>query len=193
MPQVRHIELVSKWGKITWGKRPEGFEGWSFQEPGGGGTVTIPWARLPGGEILVGMIPELRSNMGETLRWCAIGGILEPEESHRAGGIREAGEESGLDTSTAKLLPGSPIVNERLYFVADPTKGEGNHFYQMPISGDNLEPAEYGTWKATPGVLKAKGESDLRFFPWKTAARMTSDSLMTAAILRLLIEIGDNN
>ena len=79
-PGIRHIELASQWGTLIWGQRPEGFEGWTFKEAGG--AITIPWARL-NGRILIGMIAEMRPNMGQRPSWCAIGGILDPGETHQ--------------------------------------------------------------------------------------------------------------
>ncbi|HEX7651794.1 MAG TPA: NUDIX domain-containing protein [Candidatus Paceibacterota bacterium] len=184
-PGIRHIELASQWGTLIWGQRPEGFEGWTFKEAGG--AITIPWARL-NGRILIGMIAEMRPNMGQRPSWCAIGGILDPGETHHQAVLRETMEESGIVTETAISLSGLPLISDRLYFVADSAKDEGVHAYHLPFSGEDLELAADGGWQLKDG-LSLKGESVLRFFPWKEAARMTADSLLAAGILRLLSNV----
>lgn len=103
------------------------------------------------------MIHENRPNMGEEPVWCAIGGICEPEESHADVQEREAREESGLEIGKATLLPGLPFVNDRLYFMADSTKGEGNHMYQIELHHEMLEPAEEGSWRMKEQLFKTKG------------------------------------
>lgn len=172
------------------GTRPEGWQGLLYREIGGGGNVTIPWARGENGQVLVGMALENRPNLGKAPVWCAIGGFIDPGETRDQAQVREAAEESGLDTSGAKGLPGTGVVADRLYYVADVGKGEGVHIYEHELRMDQLEPAGENVWRPKPGMLHHKKESLTRFFPIGQAALMTGDSYMLAAILRLAVYLG---
>lgn len=182
-----HLELVhDKYGKVEWGQRPEGFAGWVFHEPGGGGSVTIPFAKNPKGEIYLGLIRENRANMGGS-NWCVIGGYLTPGESHQKTAERETEEEAGL-VAKATLLHGVPANSNRAFFVADPAKDEGVHAYGIHIPWALLEKADEG-YKMAPGTLSHKKESEMRFFPWREAVRLTPDVLARGAIAQLLAEL----
>lgn len=74
--QAGKVEISSKFGTLTYGLRPEGYDGWAFREQGGGGAVTVPYAHTPEGELLIGLLLEKRANMGDEPVWCAIGGFV---------------------------------------------------------------------------------------------------------------------
>lgn len=184
--RVGLIELVSKYGRLSFGRRPEGYTAWAFAETGGGGPVTLPWTRTLAGEILVGLILEKRMNLGGD-RLCAIGGFQKPGETQAAGQAREASEEAGLDTTRAVELPGLPTVSNRLFFVADPEAGEGTHAYALEVPFGWLVEAPdgyvLGPGRQDPNFKKPEA---LRFLPWREAVRQTCDSLARSAIAQLV-------
>ncbi|PIP60791.1 hypothetical protein COX00_01275 [Candidatus Uhrbacteria bacterium CG22_combo_CG10-13_8_21_14_all_47_17] len=58
------IKLQPRFGKPTYGLCPEGYDAWVFQEAGCG-ALTIPCTHAPDGELLVGLLLEKHTNMGE--------------------------------------------------------------------------------------------------------------------------------
>ena len=111
-PEADRVSMVimkSPFGTLSYGWRLEGngFDGWIWEETGGGGAITLPYFYL-GRQLFVGLIKENRLNMGgEAL--CILGGFIDPGESHKKAQAREAQEEAGLETVKAKELPGLPM------------------------------------------------------------------------------------
>jgi 8-oxo-dGTP pyrophosphatase MutT (NUDIX family) len=183
-----HLALVhDKYGKIEWGQRPEGFAGWVFHEPGGGGSVTIPFAKNPEGEIFLGLIRENRANMGGP-NWCVVGGYIDPGETHQTTAERETQEEAGL-VSSPMALPGLPGCINRATWVADPSKDEGVHAYGIEIPWALLERAEDEGHRMVAGTLNHTKEAEMRFFPWKDAIQRSPNMLARGAIAQLLAEL----
>lgn len=183
------IELESKFGKLTYGLRPEGYDAWVFREAGGGGAVTVPYARTPEGELLVGLLLEKRANMGDEPVWCVIGGFLNKGETHQQALVRETAEESGLDAAKASELHGLRSNSNRAFFVAD-AKNEGVLAGGLMLSYDELE-ADGRNWKLKDAALLAgfKKAGDVRFFRWRDAIRVTADALARSAIAQLLAAV----
>lgn len=179
------MTITSQYGTLGVGKRPEGFNGWLFRDPGGGGSVTIPWAEIPSGEILVGLVHEDRPNLGHEKVWCAIGGMLDPAETHKEANIREANEEAGLNVKNAVALAGKPVVQDRLFYIVNIEEGEGIRLYTLEVAFKALEETDLG-WRMRTNLLNDKRESEMRFFPWREAARISPDSLAHSGIVRLL-------
>lgn len=187
--RVGLVEVSSKFGTLTYGLRPEGYDSWVFRETGGGGAVTLPYAMAPDGSLLVGLLLEKRPNMGEVSAWCVIGGFVNPNESHVAAQTREGTEESGLDTAQAGQLPGLGTNSNRAFFVADATT-EGVKAYGLIVPFGSLEPEGNG-FKLKPDtqMLDPKKVANVRFFPWKDAVRLTADALARSAIAQLLTAV----
>lgn len=189
--KVGRIEISSKFGTLTYGFRPEGYDGWAFLEQGGGGTITLPYTYTLDGELLVGLLLEKRPNMGDQPVWCAIGGFVDPGESHEQAQVREADEESGLSTAQAKEFPSMANNSNRGFFVADAGAHEGVHAYGLLMPFDWLEEEGGGnSWKLKLNThLDHKKAGDVRFFRWRDAIRQCPDSLARAAIAQLLAEV----
>ena len=193
--QVGMIVLESPYGTLTYGLRPEGYDSWVFQEQGGGGAVTLPYARIPSGELLVALIGERRANIttADGIAWCVVGGFVDPGETHVQAAAREFGEEVGRESVNTRELPGVPANSNRLFFATDVTAGEGVHAWSMDVPFDRLEPDPESDgcyrFRADAGVTLAKPVDKVRFFPWKEAVRLTPDALARSAIAQLLAEI----
>lgn len=191
--RVGKLEIVhEQYGTLSYGMRPEGYDGWAFAENGGGGSISIPFARSPEGELLVGFILEPRLNMGGK-RWCAIGGFKEPGESPLSAAIRESFEEVGYDFSDRIVqLEGAPGNFNRLFSVSDPKQDQGVHAFGAKIPFALLEKYEdgYGFRQDVSSedrkALLAKGDGHVRFVPWKKAALQCADVLFSHALAQLL-------
>lgn len=187
--RVGKVEITSRFGTLTYGLRTEGYDGWAFREQGGGGAVTVPFARTPGGELLVGLLLENRPNMGDQPVWCAIGGFVDPDETHAHAQARKAGVETGLDTAKAEELGGMATNANRAFFVADANASEGVRAYSLEIPFDWLEPdgGDCFKLKDTAPLLASFGKaSGIRLFRWRNAIRRSPDALARAAIAQLL-------
>ncbi|MFA6130839.1 MAG: NUDIX domain-containing protein [Patescibacteria group bacterium] len=186
---VSQIVLESPMGRLEYGRRPEGYDGWAFAEKGGGGSCTIPYSHDPEGQLWLGLILENRANMGGE-RWCVVGGFKDPNETHKQAAAREALEETGFKMPEATPTTGLPVISNRLFFVADPTRDEGVHLFLVNVPWEALEAGEgaeqmklrpsYQTWVQ-------KGQMKLRLMPWRQAARLCPDPFLHASILADLL------
>ncbi len=176
----------TRYGRVEWGLRPEGFTSWAFREPGGGGSVNLPFAISPSGEVFVALLREQRKNSGGKPHWWAIGGAKENDETHLETATRETIEEAGL-VSKPLQLPGLPGNQSRLYWIANVDKDEGVHHYCVQVPWELLLEAEDEGYKIAPGTLNLKKEGEIRFFPWWKASVITPDELALSLILRLLV------
>lgn len=188
--KVGSIEIKSKFGTLTYGLRPEGYDGWAFREQGGGGVVTVPYSRTPDGELLVGLLLEKRANMGDQPVWCAIGGFVDPGETHGQAQAREASEESRLDTTKAEELAGMSTNANRAFFIADANAGEGVRAYGLSLPFDWLEADSEGYRLKDAALLASfKKACDVRLFLWRDAIGRSPDALARSAIAQLLVVV----
>ncbi|MDE2071483.1 MAG: NUDIX domain-containing protein [Patescibacteria group bacterium] len=148
--------------------------------------MTVPWAKMPDGEILVGLVHEHRPNMGPVKTLSPPGGFVDAGESREQAQRRESVEEGGLDTGGAVPLPGLPVNSDRLYLVQDATKDEGMHMYHIEVAFDRLEQVGPSLWRPKKDVIRHKKESDLYFHPWREAVDLSADALGLAAIAKLM-------
>lgn len=182
------VEISSKFGTLKYGLRPEGYDGWAFYGIGGGGSVTIPYARNKG-ELFIGLVNENRPNISHDPVLCAIGGFLDPKETHESAQRREASEEVGINTLKARKLTGVPTCPDRGFFVCNVDKDEGVHSYALEIPFEWLAPQGNGFTLNPEHLLGVKRESDVIFYHWRTAIALTPDGLARAAIAQLLSEV----
>lgn len=152
--------------------------------------MTVPYARTPEGELLVGLLLEKRANMGGEPVWCAIGGFVDPGESHDKAQAREANEETGLDSAKAEELAGMNTNANRAFFVADANAGEGVHAYGLSLPFGWLE-MDGESYKLKDAALLSgfKKASDVRLFPWRKAIGRSPDALARSAIAQLLATV----
>lgn len=182
---TRHIKISSRWGELSFGQRLDTgrvstCEGWLWHETNGGGAVLLPYARVEG-ELMIGLILEDRPNLGEKPVFCAIGGGVDVGESHRDAAVRESYEEtSGHVFGEIFQLPGLGGVQDRLYYICDHAT-EGVRSFAV----ETLVECVDGIYRpvALPGN---KPICNVRFFPWKVAAKVTPDLIARGAILQLL-------
>lgn len=181
---------------VEYGLRPEGYDGCVIYERGGGGAATIPWT-VHDGELYVGLVKESRANIFGT--WYDVcGGYVEPGQTHAGAALKRAATEAGIPTDAPRdELPGVAVSSNRTYWVADPAKGEGIHFFavRVPETDVELDPdADQVTalrFVATHrSVTLAKAPERFRFFPWRDAVQESPCGIALAGIARLLAEVG---
>ena len=179
------VALTSRFGTLMFGHRiKDGYDGWIFCDAGGG--VTLPWAQKPDGEILAGLVEEMRPNLGVGLSLCAIGGLVETGQKADDVQISEAMEEVGLYTTKATKMDGVLVTDNRLYWWS--AEGQANHPYQLEIPFDQLEQEkETGWWKPKLGFIHHKRENDIVFLPMKEAILRSPDPLVLALCARLMV------
>lgn len=129
---VRHImTLSSSFGRLTYGQA-SGYDTWSFGEPGGGGSVILPFLEW-NGCLHVGLVEQLRHNLGG-MALNAPRGFLDPGEVHFDAARRELAEEMGLNITTGIVeLPGDP-ANPNSAFFETPGQELGVRFYGLEVS-----------------------------------------------------------
>lgn len=115
--EVAKIDLVSIYGLFRYGLRPEGYDGWVYYPPAGGGAVTLLYAWCPHGNLYIGLLQETRRTMSTEPVWCVMGGFVDPGETHAMAQSREADEEGGIDTTHAVRLNGLCFNPDSSFFV----------------------------------------------------------------------------
>ncbi len=117
-------------------------------------------------------------------RLCAIGGFIDSGELPEAAAAREMTEEVALADQPPIALPGPAANPNRAMVIADGERGQGCHFYRLPVAADSLQPERDAcrVWLAPP---HAEMDSVL-FYHWREAVLRTADSLALAGIARLL-------
>ena len=201
---VEHVSHVvvehPKLGCLTYGESPLGYDGWSFRETGGGGSVILPFA-IVDDQLYIGVVKQRRPNQGGDV-WNVPRGFLEPGEDRASGASRELAEEFGLSADVSDIfpLPGKP-GNPNSAFFETWAKGEGVTFYGIAVDPGLLMRAD-GALQLKPGVQDnspAARQSRLaeqirqaRFIPWEDAAQL-GDLFTNAGVARLLVALRKRN
>jgi 8-oxo-dGTP pyrophosphatase MutT (NUDIX family) len=149
--------------EATYGKRPEGFDGVVFREPGG--AATVPYLIDDKGNIFVGIVKEKRPTMGEDIthniprRFSNFG---DPDKTHTA--VRGLAEKTGYSTfgsRTFKLASGLNPNSTWLDF--SHSKDEGVDFYALQVTADELDlnhDNEGREFYSFPATARKKAEGD---------------------------------
>lgn len=191
--RVREVAIDHpRLGTLHYGWTPNGYDGWSFHEEGGGGAVTLPFVRWQG-RIFVGLVEQSRPYQGG-LVLNAPRGFLDPGERHSEAAARELHEETGMSTSLGRLvaLPGDPANPNSTFFETWGDR-EGCRFFALEMSpqGFSTDGAELRLAESmldAPAVARAKVEEQIlraRFVPWVRAAQV-GDMFTNTAVARLI-------
>ena len=198
VPTVERLELEDpRFGCLTYGRTPAGYDGWSFRVSHGGGVVIAPFA-IVNGVLYVGVVEQLRHNQGGMVQNVPRG-FCEPRESYLQAAARELFEETGNRDGATICFPmqGEPVNQDSASF---DTSGdsEGVRFFAARITPDQLEPADVGLRirgsENEPISAAAREEqiASLRFIPWTEATHL-GDMFTLAAVARLLAYLTSND
>lgn len=195
VPQVQSLCISNpKFGAVNYGNTPPGYDGWSFHEIGGGGSVIVPYASI-NKELWIGVLEQARHNQGGKVLNVPRG-FIDPGESHFEAAHREFVEETGADPGSARVtpLPGESM-NPNSAFFETPGEGEGVKCFAVQFHSRQLEPSD-GSYVFRKGVIKATraktaAEQILgcRFIPYAKALQL-GDMFTVAAVGRLIGSIG---
>ncbi len=129
--------------EITYGQRPEGYDGVVIHELGGGGAVTIPYMVHPeSGEVYVGVVEENRPLLGGNVLNVPRG-FLDVGETHEDAAQRELKEETGYDVKAlggrvVKLTKEGLNPNSTFYDTSG-SPDEGVHIFAVRVEPNELE------------------------------------------------------
>ncbi len=162
LSEVARVTIVNpKFGALNYGKSPLGaFDQWAFHEVAGGGSVIVPYVRLPAGELFVGLLEEKRPFQSATPVWNVPRGFLDPKEKHFEAAGRELKEEAGLEVEQLQLLPGEPVNPNSAFFEtwgeAPDGQPEGIRFFAVELPKRYLKwtDMEAGRGLLDPEVVK---------------------------------------
>lgn len=189
---AREVELESKFGLLRWGKTAVGYDSWGFEEPGGGGTVLVPFVKSGTGDLLIGVVEQMRPFQSEKLILNLPRGFLEIGLNHFESAVTELHEEFAVVSGERVFLqPGDSGNPNSTFFV---TLGEekgvkyyGVQFYESEI--EQINGIHVLSRKVvspqTPAAEKIIGS---QFVPWQVAATV-GDLFTNSGTVRLMAKI----
>lgn len=195
---IRHEKMGLE---LRYGQTSLGYDGLAFHEPGGGGTVIVPYAFFEG-QLVVGVLQQKRPLQDREFPVRNIPrGFAAPNEKPFITAQREAGEELEFREDQLMLhsLPGDPI-NPNSTFFDTAGAGEGVKFYGLEIPTSAIEDKienEQGILTFRAGVLAPNTESraakvaeqilsNAYFIPAKSAL-LLADNFTVGGVARLLV------
>lgn len=191
--EVSQLVLANpKFGQLTYGLHPAGYDVWGFREIGGGGSVIVPFVKIEN-EIYIGLIQQRRDTQGG-LVWNVPRGFLTPGETHFVAATREVAEElGGIPKYDPFLLDGAPVNSNSAFFETwrkdEGTRCFGLQFFPQDFDSDRrlrdsaITPnPELETAKLAEQIMGSK------FVHWSEAAQV-EDGFSAIGVARLLAHL----
>jgi 8-oxo-dGTP pyrophosphatase MutT (NUDIX family) len=191
-----HLAAQSKYGVMNLGISPDLGQHITFQEPGGGGSVIIPFVviqeqrvvdlrslnKKQDYQIYAGLIEQQRDRQGG-LVWNVPRGYVNQGDSHDQTAAKELTEETGL-SGQPFLLPGQSLNPNSSYF--ETGKDNGVRIYAINLGSDRA------AWRDSQVVLLDNPQptevhekvGQCRFFPLAELSQL-GDMFSVAAEARL--------
>jgi 8-oxo-dGTP pyrophosphatase MutT (NUDIX family) len=190
--------------ELSYGMRPEGYDGVVIHERGGGGVVTIPYMIHPETKVVyVGLVQEYRPTLGGSV-WNVPRGALDDEETHDNAVERELHEETGYKAVASRVVKLATGLNpSSAFFDTSGTNEDGSpegvSVYGIQVMLDELEVAildDGATSYVFPRHIQEMAHGDkatehifaTRFIP-VTEAIKSRDMFTSAAAGQLLVEL----
>lgn len=181
---------------VEYGKTPEGYDGITIEEAGGGGSVIIPSVVIDG-QLYIGVVEENRPKAGGK-QFNVPRGFLDPGETHFAAAKRELAEESGYTPMEDRIqdIGGEPMNPNSTFFV---TKGsdKGVKPFAVQVRQDEVRKVQSENdnpidrvYEFNPDVIQGvtpagKKVMNSKFIHW-TKAMGLKDMFTVAAVGRLV-------
>lgn len=191
-----HLAAQSKYGVMNLGISPDLGQHITFQEPGGGGSVIIPFviiqkqrvielkrlSKQQDYQVYAGLIEQQRDRQGG-LVWNVPRGYVEQGDNHDQTAVKELTEETGL-AGQPFLLPGQSLNPNSSYF--ETGKDNGVLIYAINLGPDRA------VWRDSQVVLLDNPQpteihekiGQCRFFPLAELSQL-GDMFSVAAEARL--------
>jgi 8-oxo-dGTP pyrophosphatase MutT (NUDIX family) len=154
--------------EVTYGTRPEGYDGFIIREPGG--AATIPYMIDDDGGIFVGVVKEYRPTMGEAETLNIPRGFSDiTDKSKRETAERELKEETGATLGSAAVLLAEGLNPNSTFFDYSKSRDAGVSIYakREDVRDLVLDHDEAGNvFYSFPAHVQAQAEGD------KTAERI---------------------
>ena len=161
LPNVASVVIDHpRFGTLTYGRTAQGYDGLTFHEYLGGGSVILPFVILDN-QSLVGVVLQDRPNQGGNV-WNAPRGF-DPGEDRRISAARELAEEVGLRAATTEVvsLPGQ-AGNPNSAFFETWDNDEGVTFFGIEVDSALVTSASGevifapGAIDQSPGVVRSR-------------------------------------
>lgn len=197
---IESVRLVnSRMGvEALYGQRPEGYDGPILKEPGGGGSVTIPYY-LHNGQLYIGVVEEERLTCTDGTKEKVLNvprGFLDSNQTHFETAKQELKEETGYEPMEKRIkeLSGRPTNPNSAFFITGKDKGvrmygvEVNDM-EVAIIQDSDNPFDR-EFTFNPQVIKPTSKMGerigrSRFIHW-TKATEQIDMFTVAGVARIL-------
>jgi len=147
--------------KVQYGQHPSGYDSIEIHEPGGGGSVTVPYAIVEG-HLLIGVVAQNRPAAGGVVMELPRG-FLDPGENHDETALRETHEETGLDAVKSRLIKLGNERNPNSTFFNTSKEGEGVSFYAIQVEPDELvkiDNTDGTSYYAFTSAIQAEAQGD---------------------------------
>ena len=200
--EVTSLRLTNNsFGTLEYGATPAGYDGWCFEEKGGGGSVIVPYFVLDEvdqdypaagrSQLYIGLVQQDRYTMGGLITNLPRGFLAE-DETHFEAARREGGEEFRFNLADRfSELPGSP-TNWNSAFAVTLGDDKGVRFFSLDIKSNEVKLADEdgGVYTLRDDVLKSVSKVGEQIFgssfvPY-TAALRSNDMFTVAGVGRLL-------
>lgn len=122
-------------GSVRYGLRPEGYDGWLAYQPGGGGSVAMPYL-IKDRRLYVGVVEEKREPAGGIVLNVPRG-YIDPGETHLQAAVRETSEETGFNAASRMVAISAGTNIDNSIFVAK--DGDGVHYFAFEVFEEEVE------------------------------------------------------
>lgn len=197
---VRHAKMShdTLGVEVTFGQRPEGYDGFIIRERGGGGAATIPYMINSDGGIYVGVVEENRATLGGKTQNIPRG-AQSKNETHEQTAARELSEETGYEAQTGRFaLLAAGLNSNSAFFDTSRSESDGISIYALRVQEDELELShddQGNVFYTFPKEIDDNAEPDVtekimgsRFIPLETALK-SRDMFTSAAAGHLLADL----
>jgi len=135
---ILHIDNT-RFGTLTFGLTQAGYPGWTFHEPGGGGSVLVPFTFLQG-KLFIGVLWENRPHQNLKKEVQNLPRVfMDRDENHFQAAANALANEVGIDTKDRITnLRGEPGNPNSAFFETN-GKGEGVKYYSFELLPHELD------------------------------------------------------